>query len=169
MSGPRDAILFEAVSTPPAGLSPRGMRWLCALASVAAGVPALLFALLGAWPVLGFLGVEVAMVLGLVALHRRRSRAQVEHVMLIHGKLVIRRNDGRGGLDGVELDAYWTRLTLEEPPEGGAVLLASARGRSVEIGRFLAPAEKRALADALDAALRRYRNPVFDNEALRRG
>jgi uncharacterized membrane protein len=48
------------------------------------------------------------------------------------------------------------------------VLLASARGRSVEIGRFLAPAEKRDLADALDAALRSYRNPVFDNDVLKR-
>lgn len=168
MSVPHDTILFEAVSTPPAGLSARGMRWLCALASVAAAVPAVLFTLLGAWPVLGFLGVEVALVLGLVALHRRHSRARVERVMLAHGKLVIHRNDGRGGRESAELDAYWTRLTLEEPPAGGAVLLASARGRSVEIGRFLAPAEKRDLADALGAALRNYRNPVFDNEVLNR-
>ena len=169
MSVPRDPILFEAVSTPPAALSARGMRWLCALAAVAAAVPAVLFTLLGAWPVLGFLGVEVALVLGLVALHRRQNRAKVERVMLTHGKLVIDRNDGRGGRDTAELDAYWTRLSLEEPAGGGAVLLASARGRSVEIGRFLAPAEKRDLADALDAALRSYRNPVFDNEVLKRG
>jgi uncharacterized membrane protein len=168
MSVPRDPILFEAVSAPPAGLSARGMRWLCALAAVAAAVPAVLFALLGAWPVLGFLGVEVALVLGLVALHRRQNRAKVERLMLSHGKLVIHRNDGRGGREGAELDADWTRLTLEEPPAGGAVLLASARGRSVEIGRFLAPAEKRDLAVALDAALRSYRNPVFDNEVLNR-
>lgn len=169
MSGPRETILFEAVSTPPAGLSPRGMRWLCALAGVAAAVPAVLFTLLGAWPVLGFLGVEVTLVLGLVALHRRQNHAKVERVMLTHGKLVIDRNDGRGGRDSAELDAYWTRLSLEEPAGGGAVLVANARGRSVEIGRFLAPAEKRDLADALDAALRSYRNPVFDNEVLKRG
>jgi uncharacterized membrane protein len=169
MSVPSDPILFEAVSTPPAALSARGMRWLCALAAVAAAVPAVLFTLLGAWPVLGFLGVEVGLVLGLVALHRRQNRAKVERVMLAHGKLVIDRNDGRGGQERAELDAYWTQLTLEEPAGGGAVLLASARGRSVEIGRFLAPAEKRDLADALDAALRSYRNPVFDNEVLKRG
>lgn len=168
MSVPRDSILFEAVSTPPAGLSARGMRWLCTLAAVAAAVPAVLFTLLGAWPVLGFLGVEVALVLGLVALHRRQNRAKVERVMLVHGKLVINRNNGQGGREGAELDAYWTRLTLEEPAAGGAVLLASARGQSMEIGRFLAPAEKRELADALGAALRSYRNPVFDNEVLKR-
>ncbi len=168
MSVPSDTILFEAVSTPPATLSARGMRWLCALAAVAAAVPAVLFTLLGAWPVLGFLGVEVALVLGLVAIHRRQSRAKVERVRLAHGKLVIDRNDGRGRRGGAELDAYWTRLTLEEPPGGGAVLLASARGRSVEIGCFLAPAEKRDLAGALDAALRAYRNPVFDNDVLNR-
>lgn len=169
MSVPRDPILFEAVSTPPAPLSGRGMRWLCALAAVAAAVPAVVFTLLGAWPVLGFIGVEVALVLGLVAMHRRQSRARVERIRLAHGKLVIHRNDGRGGRDSTELDAYWTRLSLEEPVGGGALLLASARGRSVEIGRFLAPDEKRDLADALEAALRSYRNPVFDNEVLKRG
>ena len=168
MSVPRDAILFEAVTTPPAPLSARGLRWLCALAAVAAAVPAVLFTLLGAWPVLGFLGVEVALVLGLVALHRRQSRAKVERIMLASGKLVIHRNDGPRGQERVELDAYWTRLTLEEPPAGGAVLLARVRGHSVEIGRFLAPAEKRDLADALDAALRSYRNPVFENDVLKR-
>jgi uncharacterized membrane protein len=168
MSVPRDPILFEAVSTPPATLSARGMRWLCALAAVAAAVPAVVFTLLGAWPVLGFIGVEVALVLGLVAMLRRQSRAKVERIMLVHGKLVIHRNDGRGGRDSTELDAYWTRLSLEEPAGGGAVLQASARGRSVEVGRFLAPAEKRDLADALEAALRSYRNPVFDNDVLKR-
>jgi uncharacterized membrane protein len=168
MSGPRETtILFEAVSTPPPVLSARGMRWLCALAVGAAAVPGVLFTILGAWPVLGFLGVEVVVVLGLVALHRRWRRAAVESVRLADGKLVIHRADGRGGRERVELEPYWTRLSLEEPSGTGSVLLASARGRSVEIGQFLAPDEKRALAEALDAALRRYRSPVFDNEVLR--
>lgn len=167
MSGAGETILFEAVTKPPAALSARGLRWLCALAALAAAVPAIIFTLMGAWPVLGFLGLEVGVVLGLVAAHRRWSRAAVERVMLTEGRLLIRRADGRGRQESADLEAYWTQLVLEERPGAVPVLTASARGRTAEIGRFLAAEEKRALADALQAALRRYRNPRFDNAQLR--
>ena len=167
MSGAGETILFEAVSKPPAGLSARGMRVLCWLAVIAAAVPATVFTLMGAWPVLGFLGLEVALVLGLVATHRRWSRAAVETVLLTEGRLVIRRADGRGGLERAELEPYWTRVTLEEKPGAVPVLTLHARGRTAEIGRFLSPEEKRGLADALEAALHSYRTPVFDNAQLR--
>jgi uncharacterized membrane protein len=167
MSGAGETILFEAVTKPPAPLSARGLRLLCVLAALAAAVPAIVFTLMGAWPVLGFLGLEVAVVLGLVAAHRRWSQAAVESVRLTEGRLLIRRADGRGRQESAELEAYWTQVTLEERPGAVPVLTASARGRSAEIGRFLAETEKRALADALQAALRRYRNPVFDNAQLR--
>ncbi len=167
MSGGAETVLFEAVSRPPAGLSPRGMRWLCALVITAAAVPSTVFALLGAWPVLGFLGGEVVLVLGLAALYRRRSRAAVETVLLTEGRLLVRRADGRGGHESVELEPYWTRRELEERDGAVPVLRAHARGRSVELGRFLSGEEKLSFAAALSEALRGYRNPRFDNPQLR--
>jgi uncharacterized membrane protein len=167
MSAAGETILFEAVSKPPVGLSARGMRVLCWLALLAAAVPATVFTLMGAWPVLGFLGLEVVLVLGLVATHRRWSRAAVESVLLTDGRLVIRRADGRGGQECAELDPYWSRVTLEEKPGVAPVLTVHSRGRSAEIGRFLSPEEKRSLATALETALRSYRTPIFDNAQLR--
>lgn len=142
------------------------MLWLCALAMPAAAIPAVIFALLGAWPVLGFVGVEVAMVLFMVALHRRWSAAAVEHLCLTEGRLLITAADGRGGRRQVELDPYWTQLELREAAGLGATLWLACRGRAVEVGRLLAEPEKRDLAVALSAALRRYRNPVFENPQL---
>lgn len=162
-----EMVLFEAVTTPPRGLSARGMRWLCGLAVGVAAIPAVLFAALGAWPILGFLGGEVALVLGLVALHRRWNRAASESVLLTEGRLLVRRADGRGGRESAELEPYWAQVVLQERPGAVPVLIAAARGRQVEIGRFLSPDEKRELAEALQAALRRYRSPVFDNPVLR--
>jgi uncharacterized membrane protein len=167
MSSGADPILFEAVSSPPRSLSRRGMAWLCGLAGLAAALPGVLFALLGAWPVLGFLGVEVALVLGLVALHRRWSAAAVETLHLSEGVLRVSCADGRGGRAQVVLDPYWTRLEMAERHGVAPRLSLSCRGREVEIGRFLSEPEKRDLAAALEAALRRYRAPVFDNPQLR--
>lgn len=167
MSAAGETVLFEAVSKPPAGLSARGMRWLCGLAAGVAAVPAVIFALIGAWPVLGFLGGEVLIVLGLVAAHRRWSRAASETVLLTEGSLLVTRADGRGGRERAELEPYWARLDLEERDGAVPLLTAHARGRRVELGRFLASEEKRALAAALDTALRQYRSPRFDNPQLR--
>jgi len=166
MSGVPQPILFEAVTSPPAGLSARGLRWVCGLAAAAAAVPSVAFALLGAWPILGFLGVEVVLVLGLLALHRRWQSARIETVVLTGDRLRVLRRD-RGREERAELEAYWARIALDAPGDRAPVLVATARGRSVEIGRYLAPEEKRALGEALEAALRRYRDPRFDNPQLR--
>ena len=40
-------------------------------------------------------------------------------------------------------------------------------GAAIEIGRFLTPEEREDLAQSLGEALRRYREPVFDNPHLR--
>jgi uncharacterized membrane protein len=162
-------VLFEAVSTPPRSLSARGMRWFCALAVPAVAIPALLFAFLGAWPILGFAGLELALVIGLLALHRRWTARQVEVVVLTEDSLRVLAADGRGGRQEVALEPYWARLELTEEPGGVPALRLSARGRSVEVGRYLSAEEKVSLADALSGALRRYRTPVFDNPQLRDG
>ena len=167
MSASLDPILFEAVSRPPRSLSPRGMRWLCGLAGVGAAIPAVLFWLLGAWPILGFLGVEVTLVLGLVALHRRWSAAAVETVRLTAAELRVMTANGRGGSRVTAFEPYWTRVALEEEGGGIARLCLQQRDRRVELGCFLSAEEKRDLAAALAAALRDYRTPVFDNPQLR--
>jgi uncharacterized membrane protein len=167
MSAGSAPILFEAVSTPPRSLSARGMRWLCALVPLAALPPAVLFWVLGAWPVLGFLGLEAGLVLGLVALHRRWSAAAVEVVRLTEDRLRLITANGRGGRRISEFEPYWTRVALEEVGGGVARLSLRQRNREVEFGGFLSAAEKRDLAQALEAALRRYRHPVFDNPQLR--
>jgi uncharacterized membrane protein len=169
MSGGSEPILFEAVTTPPAGLSARGMRWLCGLVVAVTTVPAVLFAALGAWPVLGFLGGEVLVLLGMVATHRRWNRGAREVVLLTEDRLLVTRADGRGGQERAELEPYWAKVTLQERAGAVPLLTAHARGRSVEVGRFLGPDEKRAFAKALDAALRNYRTPHFDNPQLREG
>ncbi len=166
---PAAPVLFEAVSAPPCSLSQRGLFLFALLLVPAAGVPAVLFALLGAWPVMGFVGAEIAFVLGLLATHRRWSGRAIETVLLTGDALVVRRADGRGGQEEAALDPYWARVALEERPGQVPGLYLTGRGARVEVGRFLSEPERRSLAEALDGALRRYRNPVFDNPQLRDG
>jgi uncharacterized membrane protein len=126
-----------------------------------------LFLVLGAWPILGFTGAEAALVLGLVALHRRWSARAQEVLVLTEGLLTISRTDARGRQEELALDPYWTRLRLEERPGRVSLLVLERRGEAIEVGQLLGESQKRDLAATLGAALRRWREPIFDNPQLR--
>ncbi len=168
---PAEPVLFEAVSTPARSCGRNGLRLVALLLILPAAGFAALFAALGAWPVMGFLAAAPVLTLALLALHWRRSARQVEVVKLTADRLTVTRIDG-DGRPAVEatLEPYWSRVWLHE--RAGAVCelwLTQPRRRAIEIGCYLGDAERRELAAALAAALRRYREPVFDNPQLRDG
>lgn len=162
-----DPILFEALCTPPRSLGRQGTLLVCLFMLAGACLTSVLFIVLGAWPVLAFTGLEVLLVMALFLAYRRWSRRSMELVVLTEGRLTIRRADHRGRQEELVLDPYWARAALEERPGGVSALLLRQRHAAFEIGRLLGDEQRRDLAGALDAALRRYREPVFDNPQLR--
>jgi uncharacterized membrane protein len=166
-SPPPEPVLFEAVCTAHQSLGDRGMVAVAVFVVVASAGVATLFSALGAWPVVGFTGLEVLLVLGLLARHRRGGRRAVEVLALVGDRLLVRRTDARGRREELALDAYWARVRLEERQGTASRLLVTERRRRVEVGGLLGDAERRELAAMLSEALRRYREPVFDNPQLR--
>ena len=159
-------VRFEAVCAPPSSFSPRAFRVLVALAGIGAAWPTIVVLWFGAWPVLGFLGGELVLVLGLVAWHARRSARVMETLLLAGDRFSIARSDARGRRQSFDLDPYWARARLIEQAGGTCRLLVQHRGGTVEIARSLGAEDKRALAEALADALARYRNPIFDDPRL---
>lgn len=163
MADSADHLLFEATSRPQQSLDGTGMRVVALLLAAGFGLSGILFLILGAWPVLGFAGAELVLVLGLFLMHRARARRCVEQLSLDESGLRIRRVDGRGQAHQARLDPYWAKVRLDESGR----LLVGHRGRESEIGLFLNPEEKQDLARALTRALARLREPRFDNPQLR--
>ncbi|PHK94852.1 hypothetical protein CR162_11220 [Pseudoroseomonas rhizosphaerae] len=159
---PAEPVLFEAVSTPPRSFRPRGFVVMLALGLLWSLGGGAVFVLLGAWPVLPFLGVEVVGALVLVALHHRWSGQAREVVSLTRRHLMVRRRSGIGRWERAVLDPYWARVEWSE--RQGLALVQ--RGRRVPIGRFLSEEEQQDLAAALKRVLAEYRAPVFDNPQL---
>lgn len=160
-------IRFEAETSPRQSWNPRGFRLVMAILLVGSIATATMFWIMGAWPVAGFMGVEVVAVLALMLAHRRWSNRARERITLRDDGLHVEREDGLGRHEVAALDAYWTRVALHTRPGRISELRLSSRGRSVEVGRFLPEVEKLRLADALTGALRDLRTPAFDNPQLR--
>lgn len=150
--------LFEALLTPHRSLGPRGflllMGTLCAL-SFGTG---LAFILSGAWPVVGFLGLDVLLVWVAFRLNYRHAR-QYERLLLTRESLEVERVTHHGETRRWRFQPAWVRVEIREPAEPDTPLELASHGRRLSIGSFLSAAERVELAHALRRALAEARLP----------
>ncbi len=154
-----DNMIFAATLTPYRSLGATGFAVLMAFVGVTCFFAGLMFYAIGAWPVVGFLGLDVFIIWLAFRLNYRAARAS-EHVSVSRDALVIRKVRPSGRADEVMFNPYWVRLEVTEvEDEGIARIAVRSRDRSVAIGGFLNPDDRRSFAMALRAALLEARSP----------
>jgi uncharacterized membrane protein len=136
------------VARPNHSLSVAGRRRLFVATAAASGLITFAFACFGAWPVIPFSGLELALLWW--ALLRTESAADdFETITLESGHLTIERRRGTR-LERHEFQPYWARLQYVKPPgQNGHRLLISSHGKQVEVGSLLTEEQKMALAKEL--------------------
>jgi len=163
---PQPGTAFEAVIIPHRSLTRAGLRWLVGFICLLSTMISLGLWYIGAWPVIGFNGAEIALALVLLRRNARAARAS-EMLLLSDEGLRVVRTDMAGRRVERRLQSAWLRAELQERAGRVPALWLSDRGGRMEVGAELGEAEKRDLAAALAAALHRHRNPRFDNPQLR--
>jgi uncharacterized membrane protein len=149
-----DEKLFRAELRPNSSASPQAFLVLAWLLGGLAGATATVFVLLGAWPVLPFMGLEVGAALLLLRWHRIATARERELLELTPSEFRITRTDRHGCVRGIALEPYWLRAEFSgRPPR---VWLRS-HGRCVSVGNALTEDERRDLHSALADALARWR------------
>ena len=123
------------------------------LASFAVGVA---FLIAGAWPILGFFGLDVALIWLAFRLNYRNGR-WVERLRLSESRLEVERVGPRGQIGRWSFHPYWLKVDLVAPHEHHSRLTLSSRATSLSIGGFLTPGERRELSRTLREALDRLR------------
>lgn len=164
-SGP-ETPFFQAAVRPHRSLSCKGVAIvICCMLLGSLAITSLMVSL-GAWPVIGFNGADIALAIFLIWLNIRAARA-VEIISLNDDSLEICRTDASGRQEHLSFAPYWLNIVLQERNGTVPKLLLASGGASTEIARQLGEAQKRDLAAALARALHRWRNPRFDNPQLR--
>jgi len=117
----------------------------------------ILFWLVGAWPVMGFLGLDV---LGLLAafLVVRRAARRHEIVRIDEGGMVVRRVEPDGSVREWRFEPYWVRVEVDDRGPGAPHLVLASHGRRLVLGSFLAPEERLEFAEVLRDVLWRRRS-----------
>jgi uncharacterized membrane protein len=153
---PAGGLFFERVLLPHRSLPPRGFYVLMlflGLLSLAVGIG---FVAIGAWPIFGFFGLDVAALYLAFRLSYRSAR-QREVVRLADDDFTVERTDIYGERRQWRFQAYWLRIILEERTGCANRLVVASHGRSLVIGEFLGPPVRRELAHSLRAALDAWR------------
>jgi uncharacterized membrane protein len=137
---------FDYTARPNCSLDRRGKLCLFIAASVVCGLIAVIFAAFGAWMVVPFAGMELALLAGSLRFLDRRS-GDYERVVLAGDTLRI--ESCEAGLPAChEFHRYWAQVQVR--PEGSAArVFVRSHGREVEFGRFLAPGQRLAFAQQL--------------------
>ncbi|HML43021.1 MULTISPECIES: DUF2244 domain-containing protein [Hyphomicrobium] len=147
-----DASLFRAILHPHRSLGPKGFLILMIGIGAVSFVTGLVFLLLGAWPVMGFFGLDVLLVYIAFKLNYRAARAY-ELVELTPHALKLTQISASGKSKSFEFNPYWVRVLFTERPDGGNNLKLVSHGRELEFGRLLNDDERRDFAEALRSAL----------------
>ncbi|HEX2592506.1 MAG TPA: DUF2244 domain-containing protein [Rhizomicrobium sp.] len=152
-----EPIILEAVLRPSPPLPPRVLLWILGFVAFINLLFAGYFVWHGAWPVMPFLGLDVA----LLAWAFRKSTLNAkreERVTLTPEELHIACVPPKGAAKEVSLNPYWVRVDMDDPAEHWSQITLWSRGRGWRIGAFLAPAERVRFAAELKDALRAARD-----------
>jgi uncharacterized membrane protein len=144
--------MFRAVLTPHRSLGPRGFLILMAGVASVSFVTGIAFYLKGAWPVVGFLGLDVLLIYLAFKLNYRSGRL-CETVEITSDTLLLTRVHPSGRKETFGCNPYWARVMLREWPDGRTDLRLATHGHELTLGGFLTDDERRDFATALKEAL----------------
>jgi uncharacterized membrane protein len=154
--GESNPPVFHARLTPHRSLSRPGFIVLMALVGLVSFVGGIVFLALGAWPITGFFGLDVALLFVAFRMNYRDAR-QFEILEIRDGVLTLMQVDRKGRVRDRTFNPYWVSVRLREATDGRRALALASHGQEHAFGAFLNDDEKADVADLLQRALLRAR------------
>jgi uncharacterized membrane protein len=156
MTAASQPVFYDARLQPFRSLPPRGFALVMLVLGGASFILSVGCVVLGAWPITGFFGLDVALVY--VAFRASyRSARKTEHLRLTQDEMTVERIGVRGDRRAWRFEPFWLRLIFEEPDEDSNRLYLASHGKTLSIGSFLAPTERKKLYLDLKHAFARWR------------
>ncbi|MCB8838038.1 DUF2244 domain-containing protein [Aurantimonas sp. VKM B-3413] len=148
-----DRPIFEALLVPYRSLGRTGFTILMSFFCLVSIVTGALFLANGAWPVVGFFGLDVALVWWAFAANYRAAKAR-EEVVVSRTDCAIRKISPKGVVREAHHNPFWARFKVSRHEEIGITRMSvDSREASTEIGSFLNPDDRESFATAFNRAL----------------
>ncbi|MDX1400343.1 MAG: DUF2244 domain-containing protein, partial [Kiloniellales bacterium] len=120
-------LLFDARLTPHRSLSPRGFLLLMSTICCISFIAGFAFFLVGAWPVVGFLGLDVVLIYFAFRINYRSGRI-AEDLKLTREELKVVRTNYWGEEISWSFQPYWLQILTEDPKSRECRVLLRSHG-----------------------------------------
>ncbi len=160
-SAPMTTAIYQTRLVPHRSLTPRATNCFILLFGAGTFALSLPFFVMGAWPVAGFMGLDILALYIAFRVSFSSARAY-ETLYLTPLELALVKIGAGGQRAEWRFDTYWVRLEQQTHEEFGTLrVLLVSRDECVEVGSFLGPDQKAELARELSRALAAARRPDF--------
>ena len=151
---PMDKPVFSVTIAPHRSLSPLGIAILLGVFSALNLAVGFFFWYLGAWPVIGFMGVDVGLIYLAFRWSNRRARRH-EYLVVTATDLQLSRFAENRLIERISFPRGFVHVDIEHDHDRELVgrLYLRSRGHAYEIASFLGGRERLALAEDLNRAL----------------
>ena len=112
---------------------------------------------IGAWPVFGFLGLDVFLLYYAFRINYKSGEI-FETIKLIKQNLLITRNFPSGKKQTWNLEPYWTKVEILNPATHQHNLIIKSKNKVVSLGSFLNYNDKKILLKKIESALKSTNN-----------
>ena len=156
-------IYLDAVLEPPRSLSPRGFNRVMLGLGALSFLVGLAFLLTGAYPVVGFMGLEI-LALWLVFKASFRAQSARTYVQVTAEAVTVRKVDGWGRERQAKVASHFARVEFDRAAHSVNALRIAASDKAYALGEFLTPRERESFARRLDAALGEARRERYQGD-----
>lgn len=125
---------------------------ICTLASIR-------FLLVGAWPVVLFLALDVMALWLAFFISYRRGRIS-ETIQLSASDLIVSKMSSSGSVSTIRFEPYWAKVSVQTCGAEKNILTISHHDKSVSLGAFLMPHERKHVAQTIETAISRWKETV---------
>ncbi|MEM8616463.1 MAG: DUF2244 domain-containing protein [Pseudomonadota bacterium] len=153
-------LYLDATLTPNRSLSPRAFTIVMGLVAAVSFAAGLAFVSMGAFPILGFFGLDALLIWLAFRYSFRRQRQETEIRVTAESIDLLHREPGRDEKH-VSLPTAFARVDLILPERKPSELTLSHGSKAWVIGRFLTPSERKSLKTALDTAIHKAKRERY--------
>ena len=154
-------LFFDVELRPYRSLGPVGFFLLMLIIVSVSFIAGLFFVSKGAWPVMGFFGLDV-LAIYLAFKFNYRSGKIAEFLQLTNNELIITRVEPSGKTNKWNFHPSWIKVQIKEYSNQNNRLILSSHGNAIQIGSFLSSSERREIANELKNALVRWKQSLIN-------
>lgn len=166
--GADETVFMDAEVRPNRSLPNTGFLVLMGAIGVMSLSAGLGFFFMGAWPVLGFFGLDVLLVALAFGLSFRNGRRR-ETIQVTQKQILVKRRTAFGHLTAYRVPCAFTRVEIVGRGEPDVQTRLAHAGKYLVIGAMLSPREREALAEAVHSAVKKACSPVKRDPAQEPG